>query len=246
MSDLLTIEGLGVRFGGVTALEGVDLAVPPGEIRALVGPNGAGKSTLVNSVTGYQPQHRGRVSLAGKRLSGLPPHRIARLGVARTFQTPELFSRLTVAQNVAVADFAAGGRRGPALLRRLGLEAIADSPAADISYGQMRLLEMARALALGPRLLLLDEPAAGLTAEEVEDLVALLRRLAGEERLTILLIEHNMAMVAAVADRVTVLDYGSVLVEGPPDAVLSDPRVIAAYLGEDEDEDGNDGGAGDA
>jgi len=237
MTALLEIEGLGVSFGGVTALEDVALSVAAGEIRALVGPNGAGKSTLVNCVTGYQPRHDGRVRVAGRSLTGLPPHRIARMGVARTFQTPELFPRLTVAQNLAVSDFATGGRRAPALLRRLSLEAIADSPAADISYGQMRLLELARALALGPELLLLDEPAAGLTAEEVDALVTLLRGMAGEGALTILLIEHNMAMVAAVADSVTVLDYGRVLVEGEPETVLSDPRVVAAYLGEEEADD---------
>lgn len=232
MATLLEIQGLGVSFGGIVALKNVSMRLERGEVHALVGPNGAGKSTLVNCVTGYQRKYTGHILLEGRSLTALLPHRIVRRGVARVFQAPELFGRLTVFENICLAASAARTQGVQALLDQFELREIADAGVNEISYGQQRLVEIARTLALEPRLLLLDEPAAGLTQEEAHKLVALMKLLVARSGITILLIEHNMELVAAVANRVTVLDHGEVLTEGDPRTVLEDPRVVEAYLGE--------------
>ena len=248
----LKIEGLGIRFGGLVALDDVSIDIAPRSIHAVIGPNGAGKSTLVNLVTGIYTPTTGRVMLDGEALTGLPPHRIAALGVARTFQNTELFTELPARDNVLIGlhrhlgyGLLASTLRLPGFLRAereavaradellalVGLGAQAGTAAGDLALGQQRRLELARALAVGPRLLLLDEPAAGLRAAEAEDLSAVLLRLRDELGLTLLLIDHVMRVVMGVSDRITVLNYGRKLAEGTPDEVRRNPEVVAAYLG---------------
>lgn len=232
MSALLEIAGLGVRFGGLSAVSDVSLTVVRGEIHALIGPNGAGKSTVVNCISGFQAPSAGEICLDGAALPQLDPVAISRRGVARTFQTPQLFGRLTVAQNVRVASKGKAGRLSDVeLIRLVGLASYEDSPGEGLAYGQQRLLEVARALATAPRLLLLDEPAAGLAAEDLERLGILLRRIAAEFDLGVLLIEHNVGLVKRLSDRVTVMHHGLVIASGEQAAVFSDPIVVEAYLG---------------
>lgn len=252
MSAALRIEDLGIRFGGLVALQDVSIDVAPRSIHAVIGPNGAGKSTLVNLVTGLYAPSTGRVTLDGDPLTGLAPHRIAARGVARTFQNTELFVELSARDNVLVglhrnlrygmvastlrlpgfrrAEREAR-RRAEELLALVGLRDQAETAAGDLALGQQRRLELARALAVGPRLLLLDEPAAGLRAAEAEALSVVLRRLRDELGLTLLLIDHVMRVVMGVSERITVLNYGRKLAEGTPEEVRRNPDVIAAYLG---------------
>ncbi len=248
----LKIESLSIRFGGLVALDEVSIDVVPRTIHAVIGPNGAGKSTLVNLVTGIYAPTTGRVMLDDAMLTGLPPHRIAARGVARTFQNTELFTELSARENVLIGLHRHLGygmlastlrlpafrraerdavRRADELLALVGLEGQAGTDAGDLALGQQRRLELARALAVGPRLLLLDEPAAGLRAAEAEDLSAVLLRLRDELGLTLLLIDHVMRVVMGVSERITVLNYGRKLAEGTPDEVRRNPDVIAAYLG---------------
>ena len=248
----LVIEDLGIRFGGLVALDAFSVSIAPRTIHAVIGPNGAGKSTLVNLVTGLYAPTTGRVVLDGEALTGLAPHRIAQRGVARTFQNTELFTDLSARDNVLVGlhrhlgyGLAAStlrlpsfrraerdaARRADELLSLVGLGAQAGTAAGDLALGQQRRLELARALAVGPRLLLLDEPAAGLRAAEAEDLSAVLLRLRDELGLTLLLIDHVMRVVMGVSERITVLNYGRKLAEGTPDEIRRNPDVIAAYLG---------------
>jgi branched-chain amino acid transport system ATP-binding protein len=252
MSAALTIQDLGIRFGGLVALEDVSIQVAPGTIHAVIGPNGAGKTTLLNLVTGLYRPTTGRVSLGGEVLTGLAPHRIAARGVARTFQNTELFGELTARENVLVGlhrhlgyGLAAStlrlpgfrraereaARRSEELLTLVGLEGQAETAAGDLALGQQRRLELARALAVEPRLLMLDEPAAGLRVAEAEALSAVLRRLRDELALTLVLIDHVMRVVMGVSERVTVLNLGRKLAEGTPDEVRRNPAVVAAYLG---------------
>ena len=254
MPALLQVDGLSRHFGGVRAVDDVSFAVAEGEIVGLIGPNGAGKTTVINLLSGLLRPTAGGITFAGACLDRLPPHRIARAGVARTYQNIRLFRGLSALDNVIVGThvttsapfaarlvFAPSVRREEAaaratarrLLERVGLGARAAARATSLPYGEQRRLEIARALASRPRLLLLDEPAAGMNAAEMETLVALIRSLAREGQ-TILLIEHNMQVVMGVCDRIVVLNFGRKIAEGPPAQVSRERDVIAAYLGSDE------------
>jgi branched-chain amino acid transport system ATP-binding protein len=241
----LAVEDLAVRFGGVTALDGVALAVKPGEIRAIIGPNGAGKTTLFNAITGAIRPARGRVRLHGRDITGAPPYAVARLGLARTFQITNIFPDLTVAAQAWLGinargrcpwhPFARPDRDGPALARvrallaDLGLADRLEEPAANLSHADQRVIEIALALSLDPDVLLLDEPTQGVGPHETERLVALIAGLAPTK--TVLIIEHNVEAVLRLATTVTVLDRGRVLSEGTPTEIMADRRVRDVYLG---------------
>jgi len=236
---LLDVVEVSVRFGGLRALGDVSLDLEAGRITGLIGPNGAGKTTLFNVVTGLQPPLTGRVVLDGHDLNGSAPHRRARRGMARTFQRLELFGALTVRENVeCAASMAARFRprrdRPRAVARRVieqvGLTDVADVLASALPTGQGRLVELARALATEPRVLLLDEPASGQTETETEHFAGVLRDLAATG-MGILLVEHDMSLVMAVCERIFVLDFGRLLASGTPEEVRADPAVLAAYLG---------------
>lgn len=222
---MLRAEGVNLAFGGLLALAGVDLEVRPGEVHALVGPNGSGKTTLLNVMTGFYRPDRGRVLLGGQEITSLPPWARARLGLARTFQTPQLPPGLCAAAFLRLCGVS------PAQAREVGLpEGALALPVEGLPWGYRRLLEVLRALALRPRFLLLDEAVSGLTPEEREALGGLLRRLVGEG-LGILVVEHDMGFVRRVAQRVTVLNAGQILAQGGVE-VLDRPEVVAVYLGE--------------
>jgi branched-chain amino acid transport system ATP-binding protein len=248
---LLSLNGITRRFGGLIAVDGVDLAVAKGGVTAVIGPNGAGKTTLFNIISGFQAPNAGRIVFDGTDITGHPPEAIAAAGVVRTFQLVQLFQNLSVLENVKVGSHlhTTGGlwsavlrlprmraaeraleARARELLAFVGLDAAADEEANALAYGQQRLLEIARSLAAGPRLLLLDEPAAGLSVEETRRLAAAIRTIA-ERGTTVLLIEHDMKLVMNTADTVAVLDFGRKIAEGPPETVREDAAVIAAYLG---------------
>ena len=252
MSPLLEIRGLTKRFGGVTALDGVSMTVGEGETVGLIGPNGAGKTTLFNCVTGVLRPEAGSIVCRGTPVMGCSPHRIAGCGIVRTFQNIRLFAGATVLDNVLVgahgrtrAGLVAGilltgavrreerqaRDRAMALLEFMGLAGRVHETAGALPFGLQRRLEIARALAAEPSLLLLDEPAAGLNPTEKQQLLELIAQLKGRG-LTLLIIEHDMGIVMPVSDRVAVLDYGELIAEGPPKAIQEDPRVIAAYLGD--------------
>ncbi len=255
MSDLLVTENMTRYFGGLAAVSGVNLRVAAGELVGLIGPNGAGKTTVFNLLTGVYVPTSGKILFDGRVANGLRPFRMARIGIARTFQNIRLFRMLTVLQNVKVAaalrarqSLSSAVFRTPGqvrddmriheecmrLLERLDLAQYADSRADSLPYGVQRRLEIARALATHPRLLLLDEPAAGMNPNEKSDLMALVQRLRDEFSLTVLLIEHDMRVVMGICERIYVLDYGEVIAEGTPEAISGDPRVMAAYLGTEE------------
>ncbi len=253
MTPLLSIERLERVFGGVRAVDGASFDVRPGEVHGLIGPNGAGKTTVINMVSGLLVPTSGAIRLAGTAIQSLAPHRIAALGVARTFQNIRLFPELSARDNVIVGEHrvrraslgarllglpaSAAEERGAreralALLERIGLAERSHERARNLSYGEQRRVEIARALASDPRLLLLDEPTAGMNPVEVHAVAALIRKVAGEGR-AVLLIEHNVRLVMDVCDRITVLDFGKVIAEGSPAEVIRDPAVITAYLGSD-------------
>jgi ABC-type branched-subunit amino acid transport system ATPase component len=237
VSALLTASNIVKHFGGIAALDGVDLEVAEGEILGLIGPNGSGKTTMVNCVSGVLGIDGGDVVLGGRNLSGASRTRRARAGIARTFQSPRLFTELSVRENVEVGvaaaarDRAAARRRVDGLLDRLGLAELSRAVVTSLPYGYQRRVEIARALVAGPLVLLLDEPAAGLNDLETAELRALLLELRDEHRYAVVVIDHDMSLILNVSDRVQVLDEGRVIFVGAPDDAFKQQQVVEAYLG---------------
>jgi branched-chain amino acid transport system ATP-binding protein len=245
---LLRLSAVSKRFGGLRALTGVSCEVARGQIVGIIGPNGAGKTTLFNVITGALPATSGTIMLDGEAILGLPPHRIVRRGIARTFQNIRLFASMTVWEHVLVAQAHRGSRfarvlpiradrlarsRAEEVLRFLKLEAVSDRPATSLPYGLQRRVEIARALTLAPKLLLLDEPVSGMNQEEAEEIRALLIELRASG-VTILLIEHDMPFVMNLCQYLYVLDFGALIAQGAPASVRRDARVLDAYLGTQE------------
>lgn len=243
----LVVEGVTKDFVGLRALDSVNLRLERGEILGLIGPNGSGKTTLINVMTGFLKPTAGRIKVNGVDITHWAPHKIAPLGLARTFQTIKLFLGLTVLENVEVAAVSMGMRRTRArqrayeVLERLGERHLADLPASALPYGAERRVEIARALATGPNFLLLDEPAAGLNEGESDDLLKTLTRIPRETGCGMLIVDHDMRLIMRLCDRVHVLNYGKTIGEGVPEEVRKNPAVLEAYLGTSRKENGRAG-----
>ena len=261
MSHLLELSGVERRFGGLKVLQGVNLAIPQGGVFGLIGPNGAGKTTVFNLITGLQQPDGGAIRFDGRDLSGLKPHQITRLGMARTFQNIRIFKGMSLLENVMVGQhshlrYGALGlllasprfrsqelrarERARELLSWVGLESQADEVADKLSYGDQRKLELARALATEPRLLLLDEPVAGMNSAEKDEIMGVIRGIAARG-FTVFMIEHDMKFVMGLCEQIAVLNFGQIIALGNPEQIRTNPQVIEAYLGRDDD-DADDAG----
>lgn len=251
--SLLTLKDATIRFGGLVAVNKVNFEIETGDLFGLIGPNGAGKTTCFNLITGVYTPTSGHILFNGRPIGGTPPNKIAKLGICRTFQNIRLFGALSCLENVmvgaylrhrtglwtalsdippAIKETKALKEAAMRLLEVVNLEDVANARSADLSYGSQRRLEIARAMATQPKLLLLDEPAAGMNPQEKAELMETVRRIRDDHQKTVLLIEHDMRFVMGLCEKIVVLDHGEEIASGPPDAIRNDPKVIAAYLGE--------------
>ncbi|NFE19908.1 ABC transporter ATP-binding protein [Clostridium botulinum] len=238
--NILEVKDLNINFGGITAIDNLNFSVKKGEILGVIGPNGAGKTTLYNTITGIYKPSKGDIFLNNKKITGTKPYKISRLGIARTFQNIRLFNSLTVLENILVgrvSELKKLVKLNPYMkeifdiLEVVGLEKVINNMASDLPYGQQRKVEIARALALSPKVLLLDEPAAGMNNYEKQDLKNLINILREDFNITVLIIEHDMGVIMDLCDRILVLDYGKKIAEGSPEEISNDDNVIKAYMG---------------